>query len=73
MSKRFVIESNGIWDDGKQLSWTELCDILNKLDELCDEKLDEYEYITEIIAEIIFNQADKICNELVKEYDIKDR
>lgn len=51
MSERFVIESNGIWDDGKQLSWGELCDTLNNLDKLCDDKLDEYEYITELEKE----------------------
>ncbi|MBQ2654272.1 MAG: hypothetical protein IJF83_11995 [Methanobrevibacter sp.] len=29
--KRLFIETNGIWDNGKQLSLEELCDILNKL------------------------------------------
>lgn len=29
--KRFLIETNGIWDNGKQLTWEDLCNILNKL------------------------------------------
>ena len=29
--KRFFIETNGIWDNDKQLTWEELCDVLNKL------------------------------------------
>lgn len=29
--KRFCIESNGIWDNNKQLSWGELCNVLNEL------------------------------------------
>ena len=41
---RFKID-NGIWENGKLLSWSELCDILNHLDKLADENLDEYEYI----------------------------
>lgn len=51
MTERFVIESNGIWDNGKQLSWGELCDTLNMLDALCDEQLDEYEYIMDLERE----------------------
>lgn len=31
--KRFWIEDNGIWDNGKKLTWGELCDVLNELDE----------------------------------------
>jgi len=31
VNERFIIESNGIWDNGKQLTWKELCDVLNKL------------------------------------------
>lgn len=51
MSQRFVIESNGIWENGRQLSWGEVCDTLNKLDSLCDEQLDEYEYIMDLERE----------------------
>lgn len=29
--KRFWIESNGIWDNGKQLTWKELCETLNEI------------------------------------------
>ena len=29
--KRFFIETNGIWDNGKQLSLEDICDILNKV------------------------------------------
>lgn len=35
MNKRFIIESNGIWDKVKgdeQLTWKELCDVLNEMD-----------------------------------------
>ena len=28
--KRFFIETNAIWDNGKQLTWEDLCNILNK-------------------------------------------
>ena len=31
VDKRFFIETNGICDNGKQLTWEELCDVLNKL------------------------------------------
>jgi len=49
MSKqRFVIESNGIWDNGKLLSWGELCEVLNQLDNLANNQLNEYEYIVKI-------------------------
>ena len=41
---RFKIDK-GIWENGKLLSWSELCDTLNHLDKLADENLDEYEYI----------------------------
>ena len=30
-NKRFVINNNGIWDNGKQLNWGELRDVLNEL------------------------------------------
>lgn len=30
-TERFILESNGIWDNGKQLTWGELCDVLNTL------------------------------------------
>ena len=30
-NKRFMIENNGIWDNGKQLTWGELRDVLNEL------------------------------------------
>ena len=30
-NERFVIEIYGIWDNGKQLTWEELCDLINKL------------------------------------------
>ena len=29
-NERFVIEIYGIWDNGKQLTWEELCDLINK-------------------------------------------
>lgn len=28
---RFLIEANGIWDNGKRLTWEELCNVLNEL------------------------------------------
>ena len=30
-NKRFVIEGNAIWDNGKQLTWGDLRDVLNEL------------------------------------------
>ena len=31
VNERFILESNCICDNGKQLTWKELCDVLNKL------------------------------------------
>ena len=31
VNERFILERNGICDNGKQLTWKELCDVLNKL------------------------------------------
>ena len=47
---RFEID-HGIWENGKMLSWMELCDTLNHLDQLADENLDEYEYIVSLKKE----------------------
>ena len=30
-NERFIIETYGIQDNGKQLTWEELCDLINKL------------------------------------------
>ena len=30
-NKKFFIESNSIWYNGKQLSWGDLCNVLNEL------------------------------------------
>ena len=58
MSGRFIIECNGIIDtwnsNGKcedRLTWKELCDTLNELDSIADEKLDEYELIVKLQKE----------------------
>ena len=29
-NERFIIETYGIQDNGKQLTWEELCDLINK-------------------------------------------
>ena len=47
-SGRFVIEEYGIWDNGKKLSWLELCRVLNDLDTLANTDLNEYELITRL-------------------------
>ena len=31
VNERFIIETYGIWDNCKQLTWEELCDLINKL------------------------------------------
>ena len=58
MSNRFIIDCNGIIDtwnsNGKcedKLTWKELCDTLNELDSIADEKLDEYELIVKLQKE----------------------
>ena len=59
MSDRFIIDCYGILDTWKgngdcrdKLSWSELCDTLNELDELCDENLDEYKLIIHLKNEV---------------------
>ena len=57
-NKRFYIECNGIIDNWKltntgndckdRLSWGELCETLNQLDELADINLNEYQLIIEL-------------------------
>lgn len=59
MSERFYIDCYGIIDTWKRpngdcsdkLSWSELCDTLNTLDEIADDKLDNYEYVTKLEKE----------------------
>lgn len=58
MSERFIIDCNGIIDTwnstGKcsdKMSWAELCDTLNHLDELCDDKYENYKYIVTLEKE----------------------
>ena len=59
MSDRFFIDCNGIIDNWKRpngdcrdiLTWAELCNTLNELDEIADNNLDEYEYITRLEKE----------------------
>lgn len=59
MSERFIIDCYGIIDtwntpngDCKdKLSWRELCDTLNTLDKIADDKLDNYEYVTKLEKE----------------------
>lgn len=60
MNDRFYIECNGIIDSWNALSgndcqdrltWVELCDTLNSLNNLADKNLDEYEYIAKLEKE----------------------
>lgn len=60
MSKRFIIDCYGIIDTWKsntgicekdRLSWEELCNTLNELDKIADDKLDNYEYATRLEKE----------------------
>jgi len=59
MTDRFIIDCYGIIDtwnstgkcEDDKLSWSELCDTLNELDDLCSEKFDEYEYIIKLKKE----------------------
>ena len=63
-TKRFYIESNGIWDkyrDNKKLTWLELCNTLNALDCIADKNLDEYEHIVKLEDEI--ERLHKVINE----------
>lgn len=72
MSQRFIIDCYGIIDTYKSntgvceddvLSWRELCDTLNELDEWCNENLDEYEYIVKL------KNKNKLLNEKLQEYE----
>ncbi len=59
MSERFIIECYGIIDTWNapsgdcrdKLSWSELCDTLNELDKIADDKLENYEYVTRLEKE----------------------
>lgn len=59
MSERFIIDCYGIIDTWNRsngdcrdkLSWEELCNTLNKLDEIADDKLENYEYVTKLEKE----------------------
>lgn len=59
MSERFIIDCYGIIDTWNtpngdcrdKMSWSELCDTLNKLDEIADDKLENYEYVTKLEKE----------------------
>lgn len=50
-NERFIIETYGIWDNGKQLTWEELCDLINKLYEE-NKLLKSVETIDSIIYEL---------------------
>ena len=58
MNDRFIIDCYGIIDTwnstGKcsdKLTWAELCDTLNELNNIADDKLDNYEYVTRLEKE----------------------
>ena len=56
MSDRFFIDCNGIIDNWKRtngdcsdrLTWSEICDTLNELDDIAENTLDEYKLIVEL-------------------------
>lgn len=56
MSDRFFIDCNGIIDNWKRtngdcsdrLTWGEICDTLNELDDIAENSLDEYKLIVEL-------------------------
>lgn len=56
MSDRFFIDCNGIIDNWKRtngdcsdiLTWSEICDTLNELDDIAENSLDEYKLIVEL-------------------------
>jgi hypothetical protein len=57
--ERFYIDCYGICDTWRKgntcketkLTWKELCNTLNELDDLCNNKFDEYEYIIKLKKE----------------------
>lgn len=59
MSERFFIDCYGIIDNWKRpngdcsdkLSWSELCNTLNELDDIADDKFDNYEYVVRLEKE----------------------
>lgn len=59
MSERFFIDCYGIIDRWNRpngdcndvMTWAELCDTLNELDKIADDKLDNYEYTTKLEKE----------------------
>ena len=51
VNERFIIETYGIWDNCKQLTWEELCDLINKLYEE-NKLLKSVETIDSIIYEL---------------------
>lgn len=68
MSERFIIDCNGIIDTwnstGKcedRLSWAELCETLNTLDEIADDKFDNYEYVVKLEKENLSLKR-KLCS-----------
>lgn len=62
MSERFIIDCYGVIDTWKRpngdcrdkLSWSELCDTLNELDNMADDKFDNYEYVVNLEKENLF-------------------
>ena len=62
MSERFIIDCYGVIDTWKRpngdcrdkLSWSELCDTLNELDNMADDKFDNYEYVVKLEKENLF-------------------
>lgn len=56
MSDRFFIDCNGIIDNWKRtnkdcsdiLTWSEICDTLNELDDIAENSLDEYKLIVKL-------------------------
>ena len=79
MSERFYIDCNGIIDKWKTpngdcrdiLSWAELCDTLNELDKIADDKLENYEYVTRLEKENLLLK-EKLVTISMLLYKIKD-
>lgn len=75
--ERFIIDCYGIIDtwretnngtcENDKLTWSELCDTLNRLNSLCSENLDEYKYITDLEWEVEY-----LKNELEKNRQFKE-
>lgn len=82
MSERFIIDCYGIIDTWKRpngdcrdkLSWSELCDTLNELDRIAEDKLDNYEYVTRLEKEnlLLKEKIMRISDLLLKVKDYTD-